>query len=716
MARILGHSKLLPFLLIAVIFAGALFFWQSKLDRDPPLFFSGPGQSLSTDPYMYTYHARNSILFDNPNPLGDTRWALFQQSLVSGASYLWMSLTDVSLVESKRVGVLLSLGALLLFILGLTRDFSGWTIAAFTICYCVNAALFTYGRLPYLENGLLFLSALAFLAYSKWGERRWGIVASAAVIAIAALHGKLLGALMFPALLVSVLLSDSPTRTKDAIFATLGFVATGLIFGWLFYGGHLDALSYFASAQTERVQGFPEGLTSPKAFVEHLMAFGFRNKMYVTNPDLLIMTVFGLGALFLWSEISTDQLRQLPRASRFSLFWIIIATIALAPLTYSPHRYSLFFVPAIIILCFTALEKTIATEKRPAFLSNKSAVFGFGFLVWLFIINSPINALLLAIPNLSMGTLIWVSLLPTALITFIVSKMKKPQTAKKSATANKSAKKPFYTNEKRGSRGNVAVAISIVVLSIVVNLVVLIFAYPFAQSRNIVEANADLGEILSEGAVVCGPYATTLTLETGHKAVIYFFGQTVDYDSLFTQFPITHLAIEKSNIAQAAELFPRLEGIQPITSFWIQDNSVQIYNVSKLFGNPQAMKYRESPFEIAKTYLDQHNLASAELVFQSSPGLLMTKSGGLLMAELLRRGNRLQEAYDVFVSLAGRYPTDFSVQLEAGHFIQRLGLTKNDTRLISQANNLFSTAVTLNPLKSEYARDLYNQNIRELSK
>ena len=99
MALFKKNQKIFYIFLLVVIVIGGWFFWASDLEYDPPLHYSGIGQSLSTDPHHYVYHARNSILFDDSDPFDYPRWTVFQHSLISLISYIIFSLTEVSFVN-----------------------------------------------------------------------------------------------------------------------------------------------------------------------------------------------------------------------------------------------------------------------------------------------------------------------------------------------------------------------------------------------------------------------------------------------------------------------------------------------------------------------------------------------------------------------------------------------------------------------------------------
>ena len=69
----------------------------------------------------------------------------------------------------------------------------------------LNNTLFLYGRLPFLETGLIFLSGLLFFLFMRYHDRWWGQVLCGVLVALAALAGKLFGAiLILPVLLALV--------------------------------------------------------------------------------------------------------------------------------------------------------------------------------------------------------------------------------------------------------------------------------------------------------------------------------------------------------------------------------------------------------------------------------------------------------------------------------------------------------------------------------
>ena len=262
-----NRSQWLFFGLVIVIFIGGFFLWQTDLESDPPTYFSGIGQSLITDPAQYTFHARNKVLFDEFDPYEYPRWTVYQHSITSLTAYIWFSIAGSSLEESNMVGVFLSIGALILILLGIGRHHRFWVIPVVTFIFLINVFLFTHGRVSYLENGLLFYSALLFFIYSYWGNKIWGALLAGLIIAAAALTGKLFGFLLLPVLILTIYFSKSTIKWK-LIGAGFGsFVVSSLILIFLLYGSDFGAAIGYLGEQAYGLRGFPEGLRSPWGFI-----------------------------------------------------------------------------------------------------------------------------------------------------------------------------------------------------------------------------------------------------------------------------------------------------------------------------------------------------------------------------------------------------------------------------------------------------------------
>ena len=99
--------KLIPKIVIAILILLVVvrFF---GLSDDPPLYYSGYGHTLLTDPYHLTFAARSKVLFGEWNPFDYHRWDVFRNSLISGAAYLVFLAFGVSRVTANIAALFVS--------------------------------------------------------------------------------------------------------------------------------------------------------------------------------------------------------------------------------------------------------------------------------------------------------------------------------------------------------------------------------------------------------------------------------------------------------------------------------------------------------------------------------------------------------------------------------------------------------------------------------
>ncbi len=682
-----ADSKLL-YILTALILVGGFVFWQSDLTSDPPLYYAGMGQSLSTDPAQYVYHARNKVLFDDWDPFDYPRWLVYQRSLTSMVAYLWFSVAGVSLKQANMVGVLLSLGGLLFFLLAVAKSHRPWVALAVALCYTVSINLIVYGRLSYLENGLIFIMALLFFVYSHWGDRMWGIVLSGAVVALATLMGKLFGALLMPAVLLAILFSESDNRWKRVFLAVGSFVAGIVAFVFVLYGSNLSAVGGYFGEQSYGLRGFPEGLSTPWGFIEHLISFGFESRLFYRDLNLVLL-LFSAGVVLTLYLLCGESLRKLSRVSRLAIFACGCIIVGIMPLNYSPLRYALFLVPVIFVSCFTLLDQMSRIKE----IKLKAP----GYVPWVILFLLSWHALYQVIGvsffvnNIPVRQLTW-STLPVALALTLA--MKIFVTKKDIAISRR------FLN---------ILPIALVLVSVAFGLY-RINEHLTHRTFDIAGANEDLGRILGDNAVVSGPYAPALTVDNNLKSFIHLFGVAKVDSALFEKQPVTHLAIDESNWTVAVEQYPHLKDLLPITLYWIRDYGIRIYDISRVYGNNQALDYQRTLYERA---IDFYNLREMDSTVALMGQFLTTnpdcRSANIIYAEVLIAVGRFGEAEGVLNSLTRRYPYDYYTNLVCGRSYQIMGLARGDQRLLGVGRAHYQKAVQNNPYKATYAQRLFQE-------
>lgn len=683
-----SRSTILYFLTVVFIIAGSVL-RLTDLDSDPPMYYSGAGQSLSTDPALYTYHARNKALFDDWDPFDSPHVTVFRHSLVSYLAYASFPVTGVSLRSAALVGVLLSIGGLLFLLASVARYHSPGAVALTTLALMMNVTLITYGRLAYLENGLLLLGALLVAVYVRWPDKVWAAFLAGLLAAAAAFGGKLFGILLLPVLMAATWTGGGCNR-KGQMAAILAGAAigAGTYVGLLYGGGVQGALSYFGDT-TVGLHGIPRGILSPWDFVEHLISYGYANRLTYLNPDIALMSLAGGFLLILSSE--SQQIRLTP-ISRFCFFWLLVGFAVLAPLNYSPLRYALFLIPPAAILCFTLVDSVRRAGDLIRLRLRGWRLPAMTMLIWYTVFHLAINLFFSSDTPAPQRLLIW-TLLPVAIAAAIA----------------------LRALARRGMISISSRALSVFVIAliavVVVNNVGRIWRYQvWEKNYTIAEANLDLPVILAGDAVLSGSYGTMLTVDNRLQSFVHFLGAAVPDGTLFDRQPITHIAIDAFTFDQVARDYPAIRSLMPIVTYWIRDVPVSIYNVSKVFGSRRARAYVESAYEEAVRLYHEGNQDSAlmilQLLHEEHPE---SKAIGLLSAEIAAAGSRYSEVYKTLKVLSERYPTDFHIHLQCGRALQIQALASGDSGQAAVARTWYNRAIRLNPYKRRVAERLWRE-------
>ncbi|HOP06138.1 MAG TPA: hypothetical protein PLF13_02480 [candidate division Zixibacteria bacterium] len=694
MSQLSQRSRIIFYVLTVIVLIGGAVFWFQDLDSDPPSYFSGRGQSLATDPAQYVYHARNKVLFDDWDPFDYSRWTVYQHSLMSLVGYLCFSLSSVSRATAHVAGILLSLSGLLLLLAGLLRHFRPWTAAVAAFCFLINVTAFTYGRLSYLENGLLFLAALMFFIYSWYGDKLWGLIATAILAAAATFTGKLFGALLMPALLVTLFFLDKDERWKRIGIAVGAFLVSGLVLIFLLYGSDLTAAFGYVGEQSYGLRGFPEGLTSPWAFLEHVVSYGYKMRLFYLNPDILMYIVVSGTLLILvrYNKDSASTLRSVPRPLFFVMAWIALGWLGLAPLTYSPIRYSLLFLPAAIAVLWMVLDMFLknAGRKLSVVWPGWTGMTAIALLWWILTYHTVANLFFFNLSSPPVTMLTWTTVVAVPVVLAL----------------------GFFILKRHSFRFSRKWLIAVLAVALAVTTLVNGFRirrlHFLDHAFTIQEACRDLGEIVGPDAVISGPYGPELTFDSKLKSFIHLFGVAEVDSTLFNRYPITHIAIDVSNAEEAVKQYPQIGGLKPIVSYWIRDIEVQVYNVAGAFSNPQANRYQPTHYERAISYYLAQQYDSSALEIERHLALHPeTKSLGLLATDIIWKQKQYQAAMGLITNLAEKYPTDWNVQMQAAKIVQVVALMAKDNNLLARARSYYEKTAFVNRFRGLEAQKSY---------
>lgn len=691
----LSAGNLLLYLCAIAIIVGGGVYWAHDLEADPPLYVSGLGQSLSTDPAQYVYHARNSVLFGDPDPFDYPRWLVYQKSLTSLVAQLWFSIAGVSFKQANMVGIILSLGALLLFLLAVARHHRPWVIGTVALCYLINITLLVHSRLSYLENGLLLICSVFFLVYSLWGRRTWGIALCGALAAVAMLMGKLFGVLILPALVAAEWYSDGENRIRHIIWALAVFAGAAVIIIVSAYGTNLSAVMGYFSEQSYGLRGFPEGLSSPWGFFEHLIAYGFRNRLFLLDTDLLLCLV-GTAFLLTYTGLKRATLADLTPVVRLSIFAVVFIFLGLMPLNYSPIRYTLFLIPPILLAWFGSVDhwtKARLAEPEKSGYARHIALF---LVLWHALFQAI--KLFFFVNEITIRFMTWTTLPGAVLLTILIRHL-------------------INRGSIRLRRSHIYVAAVVtIVFSMGYNAFRISERVLLTTNYTIIESNDDMARIIGPGAVVSGPYAPVLTLDNKLVSFIHLFGVAEVDTTLFERYPITHLAVDSSNWEEAVKNYPQLKDMAPMTAYWIRDYTIKVCNVSQTFGNPEAARYQNTGYERAVDYYSRRMFDSA--IVEVGEFLARDpdcRSANLLLCDLLIYFGRYEMAATTMRLLANHHPEDYHANLMCGRAHQILAMAADNNYMMVQAESYYNRAVRNNPFRAAAVRAMYELTKEQFS-
>lgn len=672
------------YLLTAALVVCSIFVWTSDLTSDPPTYFGGSGQSLATDPSQYVFHARNKVLFDDWDPFNYGRWTVFRHSLTSLTAWFWFSVTNVSQEQSAVVGIILCLASLVVLLFGVGRYHRGWVTCAVAFCFVTNVTLLTFGRLPFLENGLIFIASLIFLVYTSWGNRMSGVVVAGALVAPAMLMGKMFGLLLLPSLAGAILLMERERRWKMLAASVAAFVGSALALFLILYYNSASQVFQYIGEQGLGLYGLPAGVTSPWLAVEKFISYGFQNRLWFNSPDLLLFAILGTGITTLLLQSRRSGIR-ISRVTALSLSWSVCGLLAFGQFSYSPMRYVIFCIPPIIIMFFSSFETYIASRDKVAI--GKRGLWQLILpivLLWISLYQITANLFYQFETTSPIRWLIWSGLGISALVVLLTQRLIGERTLKVSC------------------RVLTIILVGAICSSAITNFYKVREVHFSDRNYSMATASKELPMILSEGAVISGPYGPALTLDSKIKSFIHMFGVARPDPTLFERHPITHLALDLSNWQKAVEAYPQLGTVPPITSYRIRDIEVRLFNISKVFNNTRAVSYRESLYEVAYALYFEGNFDSslvvAERFVQLHPGSV---SGGLLLGDVLFSLNQYDSLVAHIKRLTDRFPDDFNVHFRCGRHLQMVSGVWEDSHLLTLARKHYQRAIDIDPYRQQ---------------
>jgi tetratricopeptide (TPR) repeat protein/4-amino-4-deoxy-L-arabinose transferase-like glycosyltransferase len=655
------------------IIAAAVILRFYKLAIDPPLFFTGSGQDLLTDPYNVTHFARNKALFGNWDIFDYPRWIAFKYSLSSLSSYLFFIIGGVSRVTANLSAVFLNLGGIVLFLLGLKRS-SRTVIIISALLLLTNMTLLVYGRYPFLENGLIFLCGLLFFLFMRYYPRNWVLFLSGALISLCALMGKMFGLVMIIPLAFSIWNDNRELFWGRLWRIMLSFAISFPFLMLLLYGGNIHTFYNYVAEQTLGMYGTPIVLSSPTGLFEQMVTFGGDSRLFYFTPFLLLLLFIAIALLILRPDGSWKTLRE-NRALMFNIGWLAGGYLLLMLFNYRPMRYQLF-----LLLPVSGVVASLISYPFNGKAGTKFRPLRFIFLFLLcWHLCTQLAMISMITRDISKPTIavIWYYLIPGLILSGIIF---------------------IFRNQFIKIIGRRHIIYSVLVGLCVISQSYWIYTWFRGATYNLQQAGQGLDEIVSERAVIIGPYSQALTIDNRLKSFIYMFGLARKESDLFQRFPFTHLATDMTNWNRAVKDYPVLRDAPQVARYWIRDVQINIVKVDELTGADRAIPYRPTEYEIASVFYSSNKLDSAGYYAERFGRIYpRSKSGYELMAGIAFRANNFDRGFAILDDLVKLYPFDASLYFDKAVYHYKIYCLTQKNEMLDQATYLFERATALNP-------------------
>ena len=691
--------------IIGLAFTGGVLF----LSSDPP--HISWSQDVATDPPQYTYFARNNVLWGSWDLFGHNRFVFFLKSFSTVFSYVVFSIFGTGRFQANLVAVILCLLSMVFLFLTLRKVFNKRTAYLSLFFLGINFVFIMYGRNPFLEISAIFLLTLGFYFMVSSFKKNLLLIPSGICFASGIFFGKTMAAFILPACLGVLLLwmfehfstSNRKINFRPLILFGSGFLAVFLF--WIFFS-YLPAkreVAGYLGEQALGLYGFPRAFQSISGFIDSLFTFG--RDLFYRMPVVFILSFLGLLLFFRNTSSIKELIKQRDHRSKtkfFLAFWFLVAFFLLMALNYRPLRYQLYLIPPMCALAGLWLDSFISS-----FGSKRNSSVGILFwVVFVVAVTFFINYVITTYYMLSRKP---IQLGSSLVISFVITLFCGTLYYWRFAKSRKVAKDGKPSDSKLLNLGHrFLIMLILILISLVVNgWQYLSWASSPTYSLN--RSSLDLGKILSDEAVVSGPYGPALVWDNELKNIIHMFGVTQADPQLFYTYPITHLALERGgNRDRAFQDYPEvMSKAKIVTTYWLRNIPVDIYRIGEWTGNPETKNYRLSDFEKAKMLMEKGETDSAlasleEFVSQHTENF----SGYRALTEIYYEMKEFEKAALSLEQAAQFNPTDFLVHQQLGSVYLNLRNQTGEDSYTLLAIDQWEKALKLFPQNTQLATQL----------
>ena len=529
------RKLILPALILLCFIFVCLRFVQ--LDADPPIALAQYGQSALTDPYLYTWHARQATLFPADQQIEYARFSPLKYTTISAAARIVFSVAGVSRITANVASILLSLCGIFLWLFALRNYWSWERVITVGFLLLSNFILLTYNRMPYLENGLLFFFGLTFFVYARWGQRPVGQILTGVAFAGAALFGKVFGVL-----LIVPIVATQICFLRSRSIRPIGLTLVGGLFAFgaylLFFMGGDFAFWWQYHLDTTELLRVSKYISDPLGPLGMFLSFGGEGGL----------TLFGIGTVMIactgsivW--LASRDILKLTRENLpvlFSLVWLIVTLLVFFPFEYRPLRYLIVAILPALALFVPLIDwwqGKLSLVLKPVWLAVPLI-----FLIILYLANQIISYG----ANLAHTFIGFKTVLPYCLagaVAVVLSLL-------------------IIRFRGRGELPIIAIRLLIILIAafyVVTNGRDLYAAYSDPR-YDLKTLNREISEIIDPSVLVTGSYAPALTIDNDLNGVFNYLG-TVRHDpTFFRDYNPTHLFTNSGDWAEVDKDYHGLAG------------------------------------------------------------------------------------------------------------------------------------------------------------
>ncbi len=677
-----ASPKYLYWVLVTFLMGIAVVLRFGDITADLPPYFSGGGQDFTTDASYLTLYAKTAVQFGSWDLFDFEPWSAFKISIVSGLSYLLFSIIDVSRQTAALTGAILQLGGLLLFVIGLSRHISRSALLLVIALLATNYVLILYGRVPFAENGLIFLAGLTFLVFSYWFDRIWGILLVGLLIALTALLGKSFGFFLLGGALLYVAVRRQKGWLHSAAYLVGATAATTLLFTAFFHGdgGLFDFLYEYGVGE----HGAPHGFSSIQGFFESLI--GVTSLGLHQYIPLLSLFTFVAMLLPLFGEFTE---RHGERVYLFMVGWLAVWLVVLSPFNYHPIRY--FYpltIPMIAILAVTIDWLRTGYSLRRSFSYWRIPLCF--LLTWYASYVTIIGVAHDTLDPTVLFPVVWRAL-PIAvgivLALLIVSRLMTGKLVLRRS----------------------ALAAVIIGLSISAYDLYQFYAWFSLRSHTIDNAGQDTVDLLGPGAVIGGQYGPAFAADGKFGSLRLFLRDDLKkFENDCREYPVTHLALATATMKVQMPNSDLLGKAPVLGTYYLRNNVVRLVRISHLTGNDQAAKYHPTEFERATDLMYADRLTEAHQALESFLKRHPRNKAALTELYYLTQFVRgLNDAQPLMDELVRHFGDDLSVTLLAAIYYKHLGKNRNDRWAGEKGKQFFEQAVRRSGPNADKTRLMY---------